>query len=76
MGMTMNRGKFILDEAHKTRYLVHPGADKMYQDLRGFYWWPEMKKDITEYIGRCLTCAKVKAEHQKPSGLLERPEIP
>ncbi|KAD3639988.1 hypothetical protein E3N88_29211 [Mikania micrantha] len=48
----------------------------MYQDLRGFYWWPGMKKDTAEYVGQCLTCAKVKAEHQKPSGLLEQPEIP
>ncbi|KAD3640213.1 hypothetical protein E3N88_29436 [Mikania micrantha] len=68
--------KLIFDEAHKTKYSVHPGADKMYQDLRAYYWWPGMKKDIAEYVGRCLTCAKVKAEHQKPSGLLEQPEIP
>ncbi|KAD5803257.1 hypothetical protein E3N88_14617 [Mikania micrantha] len=68
--------KLIFDEAHKTKYSVHPGADKMYQDLRGFYWWPGMKKDIAEYVGQCLTCAKVKAEHQRPSGLLEQPEIP
>ncbi|KAD7116916.1 hypothetical protein E3N88_04184 [Mikania micrantha] len=68
--------RLIFDEAHKTKYSVHPGADKMYQELRGFYWWPGMKKDMAEYVGRCLTCAKVKAEHQKPSGLLEQPEIP
>ncbi|KAD3640025.1 hypothetical protein E3N88_29248 [Mikania micrantha] len=68
--------KLIFDEAHKTKYSVHPGADKMYQDLCAFYWWPGMKKDIAEYVGRCLTCAKVKAEHQRPSGLLEQPEIP
>ncbi|KAD5318277.1 hypothetical protein E3N88_18223 [Mikania micrantha] len=68
--------RLIFDEAHKTRYSVHPGADKMYQDLRGFYWWPGMKKYIAEYVGQCLTCSKVKAEHQKPSGLLEQPEIP
>ncbi|KAD5803342.1 hypothetical protein E3N88_14702 [Mikania micrantha] len=66
----------ILDEAHKTRYSIHPGADKMYQDLRSFYWWPGMKKDIATYVGKCITCANVKAEHQKPSGLLEQPEIP
>ncbi|KAD2393961.1 hypothetical protein E3N88_40938 [Mikania micrantha] len=51
--------KLIFDEAHKTKYSVHPGADKMYQDLRAFYWWPGMKKDIAEYVGRCLTCAKI-----------------
>ncbi|KAL8265734.1 hypothetical protein R6Q59_003078 [Mikania micrantha] len=68
--------RLIFDESHKTRYSVHPGADKVFQDLREFYWWPGMKKDIAEYVGQCLTCAKVKAEHQKQSGLLEQPEIP
>ncbi|KAD6118973.1 hypothetical protein E3N88_10244 [Mikania micrantha] len=68
--------KLIFDESHKTKYSVHPGADKMYQHLRGFYWWPGIKKDIAEYVVRCLTCAKVKAEHQKLSGFLEQPEIP
>ncbi|KAD4180371.1 hypothetical protein E3N88_28962 [Mikania micrantha] len=48
----------------------------MYQDLRTSYWWPGMKKDIALYVGKCLTCSKVKAEHQKPSGLLQQPEIP
>ncbi|KAD3639980.1 hypothetical protein E3N88_29203 [Mikania micrantha] len=66
----------ICDEAHKSRYSVHPGADKMYQNLRASYWWPGMKKDIALYVGKCLTCSKVKAEHQKPSGLLQQPEIP
>ncbi|KAJ0926533.1 putative nucleotidyltransferase, Ribonuclease H [Helianthus annuus] len=66
----------ILDEAHKSRYSIHPGSDKMYQDLKGFYWWPKLKSDIATYVGKCLTCAKVKAEYQKPSGLLQQPEIP
>ncbi|GKB86519.1 putative reverse transcriptase domain-containing protein, partial [Tanacetum coccineum] len=55
---------------------VHPGADKMYYDLRDRYWWPRMKKDIAVYVSRCLTCLKVKAKHQRPSGLLQQPEIP
>ncbi|GJR60488.1 putative reverse transcriptase domain-containing protein [Tanacetum coccineum] len=63
-------------EAHASRYSVHPGADKMYYDLRDVYWWPGMRRDIAEYVNRCLTCLKVKAEHQKPSGLLQQPEIP
>ncbi|KAI3784173.1 hypothetical protein L1987_43267 [Smallanthus sonchifolius] len=67
---------FLMNEAHKTRYSIHPGADKMYQDLRQLYWWPGMKKDIALYVAKCLTCSKVKAEHQRPSGLLEQPEIP
>ncbi|GJS31908.1 putative reverse transcriptase domain-containing protein [Tanacetum coccineum] len=66
----------IMDEAHKTRYFIHPGADKMYHDLRDMYWWPGMKRDIATYVSKCLTCSKVKAEHQRPSGLLQQPEIP
>ncbi|GJX64246.1 putative reverse transcriptase domain-containing protein [Tanacetum coccineum] len=57
----------IMDEAHKTKYFVHPGADKMYYDLRDRYWWPGMKRDIATYVSKCLTCSKVKAEHQRPS---------
>ncbi|GJQ96079.1 putative reverse transcriptase domain-containing protein [Tanacetum coccineum] len=66
----------IMDESHTMKYSVHPGADKMYYDLRNLYWWPEKKKDIATYVSKCLTCSKVKAEHQKPSGLLQQPEIP
>ncbi|GKC75843.1 putative reverse transcriptase domain-containing protein [Tanacetum coccineum] len=66
----------IIDKAHKSKYSLHPGADKMYYDLKDRYWWSGMKKDIAEYVSRCLTCLKVKAEHQRPSGLLQQPEIP
>ncbi|GJT96016.1 putative reverse transcriptase domain-containing protein [Tanacetum coccineum] len=48
----------------------------MYHDLRDLYWWPGMKRDIAEYVSKCLTCSKIKAEHQKPLGLLQQPEIP
>ncbi|GJX54975.1 putative reverse transcriptase domain-containing protein [Tanacetum coccineum] len=64
------------DEAHKTRYSVHPKADKMYHDLRDMYWWPGMKRDIATYVSKCLTCSKVKAEHQRPLCLLQQPKIP
>nr|GEX30133.1 hypothetical protein [Tanacetum cinerariifolium] len=66
----------IMDEAHNSKYFVHPGANKMDDDLRDRYWWPRMKKDIAEYVSKCLTCLKVKAEHQRPSGQLQQPEIP
>ncbi|GKD24252.1 putative reverse transcriptase domain-containing protein, partial [Tanacetum coccineum] len=66
----------IMDEAHAVRYSIHPRADKMYYDLRDMYWWLGKKKDIATYVSKCLTCSKVKAEHQRPSGLLQQPEIP
>ncbi|GJV53090.1 putative reverse transcriptase domain-containing protein [Tanacetum coccineum] len=66
----------IMDEAYTTRYSIHLGVNKMYYDLRDMYWWPGTKKDITTYVSKCLTCSKVKAEHQRPSGLLQQPEIP
>nr|GEZ71467.1 putative reverse transcriptase domain-containing protein [Tanacetum cinerariifolium] len=71
-----NLRTLIMNKAHDTRYSIHPGSDKMYYDLRGLYWWPRMKKDIAMYVSKCLTCSKVKAEHQKPSGLLQQPKIP
>ncbi|XP_071710977.1 uncharacterized protein [Rutidosis leptorrhynchoides] len=60
--------KLVLDEAHKTRYSIHPGTGKMYHDIKEFYWWPNMKADVATYVSQCLTCAKVKVENQKPSG--------
>ncbi|GKC73765.1 putative reverse transcriptase domain-containing protein, partial [Tanacetum coccineum] len=66
----------IMHESHKSKYSIHPGSDKMYQDMKKLYWWPNMKADIATYVSRCLTCAKVKAEHQRPSGLLVQPKIP
>ncbi|XP_043811679.1 uncharacterized protein LOC110607815 [Manihot esculenta] len=62
--------KNILEEAHSSSYAMHPGSTKMYQDLKLHYWWPSMKKDIVEFVAKCLTCQQVKAEHQVPSGLL------
>ncbi|GJU25097.1 putative reverse transcriptase domain-containing protein [Tanacetum coccineum] len=65
----------IMHESYKSKYSVHPGSDKMYQDMKKLYWWPNMKVDIVTYVIKCLTCAKVKAEHQRPSGLLVQPKI-
>ncbi|GKE96573.1 putative reverse transcriptase domain-containing protein [Tanacetum coccineum] len=66
----------IMHESHKSKYSIHPGSDKMYQDMKKLYWWPNMKADIATYVSKCLTCAKVKAEHQRPSRLLVQPDIP
>ncbi|GJY62968.1 putative reverse transcriptase domain-containing protein [Tanacetum coccineum] len=66
----------IMHESHKSKYSIHPGSEKMYQDVKKLFWWPNMKADIATYVSKCLTCARVKAEHQRPSGLLVQPEIP
>ncbi|GJZ25302.1 putative reverse transcriptase domain-containing protein [Tanacetum coccineum] len=66
----------IMNESQKSKYSINPGSDKMYHDLKKLYWWPNMKAEIATYVCKCLTCAKVKAEYQKPSGLLVQPEIP
>ncbi|GJV08151.1 putative reverse transcriptase domain-containing protein [Tanacetum coccineum] len=66
----------IMHESHKIKYSIHPCFDKMYQDMNKLYWWPNMKANIATYVSKCLTCAKVKAEHLRPSGLLVQPEIP
>ncbi|GJW74153.1 putative reverse transcriptase domain-containing protein [Tanacetum coccineum] len=65
-----------MHESHISKYSIHPSSDKMYQDLKKLYWWPNIKAIIAEYVGKCLTCSRVKAECQKPSGLLVQPEIP
>ncbi|GKA70876.1 putative reverse transcriptase domain-containing protein [Tanacetum coccineum] len=66
----------IRHESHKSKYLIHPRSDKMYQDLKKLYWWPYMKAEIATYVSKCLTCRRVKAECQKPSGLLVQHVIP
>ncbi|KAI3775921.1 hypothetical protein L1987_45681 [Smallanthus sonchifolius] len=71
-----NLRELIMDEAHKSRYSIHPGSDKMYHDLKVLYCWPNMKAYIATYVSNCLACSKVKVEYQKPSSLLQQPEIP
>ncbi|GJX07235.1 putative reverse transcriptase domain-containing protein [Tanacetum coccineum] len=66
----------IMHESHKSKYSIHPGSDKMYRDLKKLYWWINMKAEIATYVSKYLTCARVKAECQKPSGLLVQPVIP
>ena len=63
--------KALIIEAHCTLYSVHPGSTKMFRDLRDLYWWTNMRRDIAHFMEQCLTCQQVKAEHQRPSGLLK-----
>ncbi|KAL0409540.1 UNVERIFIED_CONTAM: Transposon Ty3-G Gag-Pol polyprotein [Sesamum radiatum] len=66
----------ILQEAHNAPYAMHPGIVKMYQNLRPYYWWQTMKKDVAEFVAKCMTCQQVKAEHQAPAGKLRPLSIP
>nr|GFA40116.1 putative reverse transcriptase domain-containing protein [Tanacetum cinerariifolium] len=66
----------IMHESHKSKYSIHPGSDKMYHDLKKLYWWSNMKAILAEYVGKCLTCSRVREKCQKPFGLLVQPEIP
>nr|GEX32897.1 putative reverse transcriptase domain-containing protein [Tanacetum cinerariifolium] len=66
----------IMHESYKSKYSIYPGSKKMYQVMKKLYWWPNMKADIVTYVNKCLTCAKVKDEHQRPSGLLVQAAIP
>ncbi|KAK2362674.1 hypothetical protein QL285_087716 [Trifolium repens] len=72
----MNLRNTILGEAHKSKLSMHPGATKMYQDLRQDFWWPGMKRDVAEFVASCLTCQKAKIEHQRPAGILQSLDIP
>jgi hypothetical protein len=63
--------KKILDEAHASRYCIHPGSTKMYHDLRQQFWWMRMKREAARYVSECDTCRKVKADYMKLGGLLQ-----
>jgi hypothetical protein len=68
--------KLILKETHETAYSIHPGSEKMYQNLKRRFWWYGMKREIAEYVAICDSCQRNKAEHQKPAGLLQPLQIP
>ena len=63
-------------EAHFSRYSIHPGSTKMYQDLKNMYWWNDMKKSIAEFVAECPNCQRVKVEHQKPRGYMQCIDLP
>ena len=66
----------LMEEAHQWSFSIHPGATKMYLDLKRYYWRPCMKRGVAWFVERCLTCRRVKAEHQRPHGKLQPLEIP
>ena len=68
--------KQILNEAHLSRYSIHPGSNKMYQDLKQRFWWTRMKREISKYVSECDICRRVKASHLKPAGMLQPLNIP
>jgi hypothetical protein len=61
----------IMDEAHCSRYSIHPGTNKMYQDLKKKFWWTRMKREIAKYVSECDTCRRVKVDHLRPTGNLQ-----
>ncbi|WVZ79126.1 hypothetical protein U9M48_026740 [Paspalum notatum var. saurae] len=72
----MELRKKILEEAHKSVLAMHPGSNKMYQDLKQRFWWTRMKREIAKYVSECHVCKRVKADHLKPAGMLHPLNIP
>jgi hypothetical protein len=66
----------IMDEAHCSRYSIHPGTNKMYQDLKKRFWWTRMKREIAKYLAECDTCHRVKADHLRTAGNLQPLSVP
>jgi hypothetical protein len=66
----------IMDEAHCSRYSIHLGINKMYQDLKKNFWWTRMKREIAKYVSECDTCQRVKADHLRPARNLQPLSIP
>jgi hypothetical protein len=68
--------KTIFDEGHMSKFSIHPGSTKMYQDLKQNFWWSNMKVDIAKYVAECDTCHRMKASHLKSAGVLQPMSIP
>jgi hypothetical protein len=68
--------KKILDEAHLSKFTIHPGSTKMYRDLRENFWWSNMKGEIVEYVSGCDTCQRIKASHLQTAGQMQPLSIP
>ena len=68
--------KKILDEAHLSKFSMHPGSTKMYHDLKLLYWWTRMKREIAQYVSECDTCQRIKVSHLKSAGALQPLSVP
>jgi hypothetical protein len=68
--------KRIMDEAHLSKFSIHPGSTKMYQDLKQNFWWTRMRREIAKYVSECDICQRVKASHLKTAGTLQPLTIP
>ena len=68
--------KKVREEAHHSKMTIHPGGDKMYKDLKRVFFWSGMKKDVADFVSKCMICQQVKAEQKKPGGLLHPLEVP
>jgi hypothetical protein len=68
--------KILLDEAHLSKFSMHPGSTKMYHDLKPLYWWTRMKREIAKYVSECDTCQRIKASHLKSASALQPLSIP
>ncbi|KAL0539443.1 hypothetical protein IC582_023655 [Cucumis melo] len=66
----------LLFEAHSSPFTMHPRSTKMYRDLRSIYWWRNMKREMADFVSRCLVCQQVKAPRQRPAGLLQPLSVP
>jgi hypothetical protein len=68
--------KKILDEVHLSKFSMHPGSTKMYQDLKQNFWWTRMKREIARYVSECDICQRLKASHLKTTSILQPLSIP
>ena len=66
----------ILNEVHTLRYVIYPGSTKMYHDLKTLYWWNNMKRDVADFVSKCLNCQQVKVEHMRPGGTSQEIALP
>jgi len=66
----------VLGSTHHSKFAVHPGGTKMFKDLQNTFWWNNMKREVAEYVAKCLVCQQVKAEHQQPVGFLQFFSVP